>query len=586
MSINLIKKMNFFLTASILEKYGFERKVYTLENCPYNTDATRIVYIIPRTRQYFPIINKQYDCMYNLIQSEKKKGNYHYPLTYYSILMYPQVDLNLIEPVRSNKNLEQLIFPEFYTFYDFPLDIFPLDYDLLSLENNNSFQEIYLKNDTSSLVRLSEAITEIEILFGKIQNFYYKGDKGKLLYNIVLRKEDEENIKNDSNKNDEILACVLLDRNVDFITPFTTQFNYEGIIDDVFNIELNSIEVDSSIIDNPEKKKKTIYLDERDPFYYMIKDYNFNKIRIFLPKRLKSHSQILETGKKINDVKKISNNLTLVKQITNERTSLTNHIDIAQYISKIITNPSYKRRLQLEQIMLSAEFENEELYEFYDNEIGKKSDFYSILKMIIIHCQIKGGLKEKIFNKLKLEISLIYGFQSIILWNNLEKIKMIKKKDGNDYYKSIKKKLDLIKHDVNVYEPNDPSYVFSGYCPISIKLIQSIFKKGWIGIKESLNKIPGESFYPDDESSIINPKYNSNIVLLVFIGGISYSEIACIRYLNKEFPKMRFIILTTCVINAKKIFDTLFINVNQNDFYTYKQYISNLEEEKVLNKEI
>ena len=586
MSINLIKKMNFFLTASILEKYGFERKVYTLENCPYNTDATRIIYIIPRTRQYFPIMNKQYDCMYNLIQSEKKKGNYHYPLTYYSILMYPQVDLNLIEPVRSNKNLEQLIYPEFYTFYNFPLDIFPLDYDLLSLENNNSFQEIYLKNDTSSLVRLSEAITEIEILFGKIQNFYYKGDKGKLLHNIVLRKEDEENIKNDSNKNDEILACVLLDRNVDFITPFTTQFNYEGIIDDIFNIELNSIEVDSSIIDNPEKKKKTIYLDERDPFYYMIKDYNFNKIRIFLPKRLKSHSQILETGKKINDVKKISNNLTLVKQITNERTSLTNHIDIAQYISKIITNPSYKRRLQLEQIMLSAEFENEELYEFYDNEIGKKSDFYSILKMIIIHCQIKGGLKEKIFNKLKLEISLIYGFQSIILWNNLEKIKMIKKKDGNDYYKSIKKKLDLIKHDVNVYEPNDPSYVFSGYCPISIKLIQSIFKKGWIGIKESLNKIPGESFYPDDESSIINPKYNSNIVLLVFIGGISYSEIACIRYLNKEFPKMRFIILTTCVINAKRIFDTLLINVNQNDFYTYKQYISNLEEEKVLNKEI
>ena len=67
MNQNLIKKMNFFLTPSILDKYGFERKVYIFENCPYNTDATRIVYIIPRTRQYFPIINKQYDCMYNLI---------------------------------------------------------------------------------------------------------------------------------------------------------------------------------------------------------------------------------------------------------------------------------------------------------------------------------------------------------------------------------------------------------------------------------------------------------------------------------------------------------------------------------------
>ena len=46
--------------------------------------------------------------------------------------MYPQIDLNLIEPITSDKNIIQLIFPENYTFYNFPLNIFPLDYDLLS----------------------------------------------------------------------------------------------------------------------------------------------------------------------------------------------------------------------------------------------------------------------------------------------------------------------------------------------------------------------------------------------------------------------------------------------------------------------
>jgi hypothetical protein len=73
MSKKLIKKMNFFLTPLILEKYGYDRKVYVLENCPYNIEATRIIYIIPRTREFFPIMNEQYDLMYNKVQLEKKK---------------------------------------------------------------------------------------------------------------------------------------------------------------------------------------------------------------------------------------------------------------------------------------------------------------------------------------------------------------------------------------------------------------------------------------------------------------------------------------------------------------------------------
>jgi hypothetical protein len=584
MSKKLIKKLNFFLPASKLEEYGFERKIYFLENCPYNIEATRIIYFIPRTREFFHLINQQYDLMYNKLQLERKKGNYYYPETSYSIIMFPNVDLNIVEPTISSKNLSQLYIPENYTFYNFPLDIFPLDYDLLSLEDENSFQNLFLNNDISSLVRLSEIIAELEILFGKIQSFYYKGDKSKQLYNLILKRENEENIKEDPLKNEEILSCIIIDRNIDYITPFITQFNYEGIIDDYFGIDLNSIEVDQSIIPNKENKSNIIYLDYRDPLYYMIKDYNFNKIRQFLPKRLKMHSSILERGKKLKDFNGISKNLTLVKQINNESKSLLNHIDIAQFISNKLSHPNFKRRLLLEQIMLSVEFENKEIFEYYENEIGKKGNLYSLLQMIIIQCQINGGLKEKIYNNLKKEISLIYGFQNLLLLTNLEKLKIIKKRDGNDFYKILNKKLELIKKDVNINQPNDASYVYGGYCPISIRLIENIFKKGWFGIKEILNKIPGETFFPNDENFLINPKYNSNNILLVFIGGITYSEIACIRYLNKEFPKMRFFILTTSVVNAKRIFDNLNLNLSKKEIYTHLDFLNNLENEKQRKK--
>jgi hypothetical protein len=124
MSKKLIKKLNFFLPASKLEEYGFERKIYFLENCPYNIEATRIIYFIPRTREFFHLINQQYDLMYNKLQLERKKGNYYYPETSYSIIMFPNVDLNIVEPTISSKNLSQLYIPENYTFYNFPLDIF------------------------------------------------------------------------------------------------------------------------------------------------------------------------------------------------------------------------------------------------------------------------------------------------------------------------------------------------------------------------------------------------------------------------------------------------------------------------------
>ena len=530
-------------------------------------------------------MNEQYNLMYEKVQLEKKKGNFYYPETIYSILMYPQIDLNLIESISPKKNIEQLIYPENYTFYNFPLNIFTLDYDLLSLEDENSLQNLFLKNDHTSLLRLSEIITEMEFMFGKIKNFYYKGDKSKCLYDLILRCENEENINNINTINPkainlEILSCIMIDRNIDFITPFASQFNYEGIIDDFFNIDLNSINVDSSIIENKENKNQIIFLDERDHLYYMIKDYNFNRIRQFLPKRLKLHSAIFEMGKKVDNLKGISQSIKKIKQISNERSSLSNHIDIAEYISQSISHPLFKRRLNLEQLMLSAEFDIDEILNFYDNEISKKGNLYSILKLLIIQSQVNGGLKEKVFNKYKKVINLIYGFQSLILWNNLEKMKIIKKRDGNDFYKFLIKKLELIKKNVNVYEPNDSSYVFNGYCPITIRIIENVFNKGWFNIKEILNKMPGELFYPENENEILKPKYERNVIMLVFVGGITYSEIGCIRYLNKKFPKYRFVILTTFVINSNRLFNNLSLNILPKDTYYTSEFKKNLNEQK------
>ena len=68
-----------------------------------------------------------------------------------------------------------------------------------------------------------------------------------------------------------------------------------------------------------------------------------------------------------------------------------------------------------------------------------------------------------------------------------------------------------------------------------------------------------------------NPEKDANIIFIIFVGGITYTEIEGIRYLNRKYDeenkqgkrkKIQFIILTTGILNSKKIFGTLGKNIH------------------------
>ena len=70
-----------------------------------------------------------------------------------------------------------------------------------------------------------------------------------------------------------------------------------------------------------------------------------------------------------------------------------------------------------------------------------------------------------------------------------------------------------------------------------------------------MKKIPGDSNFPTDESDIFGNKMEKQFILVVFIGGITYGELASIRLMNKKNRNKKFIVITTGIINSKKIFE-------------------------------
>jgi hypothetical protein len=95
---------------------------------------------------------------------------------------------------------------------------------------------------------------------------------------------------------------------------------------------------------------------------------------------------------------------------------------------------------------------------------------------------------------------------------------------------------------VNINEPDDTSYVFGGFCPITIRLIEYMIRYGWNSIKDVIKILPGEFEYPANEKEIVsNLKKGKNFILLVFVGGITHAEISAIRYLNRTLKGRSYI---------------------------------------------
>ena len=103
---------------------------------------------------------------------------------------------------------------------------------------------------------------------------------------------------------------------------------------------------------------------------------------------------------------------------------------------------------------------------------------------------------------------------------NLEKIGILRRRetiwmDSASPFNTLRKSLILINAEVNTVEPDDVSYVSSGYAPLSVRLVQSAVQ-GWRGREESvLKEIPGrlvdvtQHHPPEEEVEKVLTKNNS-----------------------------------------------------------------------------
>ncbi len=510
------------------------------------------------------------------------------------------IDINIIFiPEETTKIIEYMIEMNHlnaFGIFNFSIDIMPIDYDLFSLDNDESFREIYIDKNNSSIEKLADIMLKFEVAFGKVKHKYIKGNNAKLFCDLLLNKEEEHNIKS----TDEIFGMIVFDRSVDFITPFISNLTFEGLVDEYFGINKGYIKVKrksfKANFSNEDKKIRP----EADMSYPLISDMNkfYCDLRCFhyltVTKYLMSiseHIKYLRDNKNnLKSTSEINAALVDLNKLIDSNSFLNDNMEMINQIFKIINDEDYQTKEF--SILKGTSQTNSET--FYDDYIIDKKDMHKILNLMILESLIGSGISN--YEKFKKDILAVYGYQNLFLFRNLEKLEWLKEKDKlslkklfKSNYEQINEKLHLYNEDFVLGQTDDLSYVHQGYCPISLRLIEKVGEGGWSEIKDVFQLIPGVTHYPSNEYEISKPREDLNTIFLVFLGGVTYTEIEGVRYLNRKYKQIydnsseenktrkQFIIITTQILSSKKLLSSL--GKDFGSVYTIKKFYNDINKE-------
>ncbi|KNA03454.1 hypothetical protein SOVF_209030, partial [Spinacia oleracea] len=447
--------LSLIVQTALLKEHGVELRHLSAE--PLQTECTKLVYLVSDQLATTRHISLH-------IHDNTSKGL--------------QKEYYLYFVPRRSVACEQILKEEkvhdLFTIGEYPLYMVPLDEDVISFELDFAYKECLVDADTSSLWHIAKAIHRLEFSFGLIPNVRAKGKASLDVAEILDRMQTEEPVNID-NVLPDINTLILLDREVDMITPMCTQLTYEGLLDELLHVNDGAVELDASIMGaQQEGKKVKVPLNSSDKLLKETRDLNFEVVVQVLRQKATSMKQdytdITTNNQTVSELK------DFVKKL-NSLPEMTRHINLAQHLSTLTSKPSFLGRLDMEHTIVESE-SYDISFEYIEEMIHKQEPLASVLRLLILFSVTNSGLPKRNYDYLRREILHSYGFEHMATLNNLEKAGFFRKQEMRSNWLTVKRALRLVVEDTDTANPNDISYVFSGYAPLSVRLIQQAIRSG------------------------------------------------------------------------------------------------------------
>ncbi|GIC85496.1 Sec1 family protein [Aspergillus udagawae] len=612
-SQNLAGPVGIFVKFSQLQEYGVDR-VFLLENANVDSSQRNVVFLVHAEKI------RQVRTAAEQIKRLQQNGNVEHE---YFIFWVPR------RTFVSNKILEDAGIIGDVNITEFPLYFVPLEQDVLSLELDDSFGDLYLHRDPGCIFLAAKALMDIQQRQGYFPRIIGKGDHARRLADLLLRMRKELDAEESSGLADlssrgllpsaSTESLIIIDREVDFGTPLLTQLTYEGLIDEFVGIKNNQADVDTAIVGAnsvpqaqesskaPQQtlkhgQKRKIQLDSSDQLFSQVRDANFAIVGDILNKvarRLESEYETRHTAKTPSELREFVNKLPTYQL---EHQSLRVHTNLAQEIMRNTRSDIFRKILEVQQNNAAG---TDPTYQHgaIEEMIARDVPLKTVLRLLCLESCMSGGIRPRDLENFKKQIVHAYGHQHLLTFCALEKMELLHPRSSGPAmliptagaqpgtktnYNYLRKNLRLLVEEVSEKDPNDIAYVYSGFAPLSIRLVQCVLQKsyifslvkggsasatstpastaspGWLGFEDVVKSARGATFSivqkGDDKAVRARQTLSGNnatkTVYVFLLGGATFTEIAALRFIAaQEAPRRRIVICTTSIINGDRMME-------------------------------
>ncbi|NXB05331.1 VP33B protein, partial [Cnemophilus loriae] len=468
--------------------------------------------------------------------------------------------------------------------------LLPLDEDIISMELPEFFRDYFLEGDHRWINPVARALQLLNSLYGPFGKTYGIGRCAKMSYEL-WRDLEEESESEGQGRKPEIGHVFLMDRDTDYVTALCSQVVYEGLVDDTFRIKCGSVDFGPDVTSSDKSIK--VLLNSQDKVFSQIRNEHFSSVFGFLSQKSRN-LQAQYDRRRGMDIKQMKDFVSQeLKGLKQEHRLLSLHIGACESIMKKKTKQDFQETIKAEHSLLEG-FDIRESTSFIEEHIDRQVSPIESLRLMCLLSITENGLVPKDYRSLKTQYLQSYGPEHLLTFHNLKCIGLLTEQSAGETltaveskvsklvtdraagkitdafnslarksnFRAISKKLGLIPRLDGEYDlkmPRDMAYVFGGaYVPLSCKIIEQVLeRRGWQGLEEVVRLLNANEFSVSDSTVEDNPAWESQrVVLAVFLGGCTFSEIAALRFLGKE-RGCKFIFLTTAITNSARMMEAM-----------------------------
>jgi hypothetical protein len=365
---------------------------------------------------------------------------------------------------------------------------------------------------------------------------------------------------------DAIDSVIIIDRRTDLFSLLCSQFTYEARIDDEFEINNRRVTFEPSDENQPAQKVTMTLCKATDPLFDEIRDVSVSTIGQLLSKKANFISQCYKEKDSLKSISEVKEFMEKFKQIQTEHASLSNHVSLATTVSELTNDPNHLYLLKIEDQIMSLSKPATKILSKIEALIRRGDvSLPRILRLLCLSCQTYGtkAVTSAGLDKTFKSIVHAHGFSAIKSLHHLEQCGLLKFHNPSETSGvmaeliSTGSKWPRIRDEFKLIstEPGEElAEAYSGYVPLSVRLVQ-LNSVSWKSSADKLNLLRGPALEISQECPIASAGHsNSIIVAVVFVGGVTYGEIAALRRLSAlEGGRRRFLIITTGVTSYSRV---------------------------------